>query len=173
MYNEVCKKSLKRTKMLGYVVAIVINICMALGLSALLNMRAGISFEVAYFSTLLIIISSYYALQKRLARELRAYTNPDSTLVQSTSPTPDQNQSDKPSSTNAPVSKFMLGVQLSFGLYRLLSYIIAGLAVVILIDLEVFHILGYIIGVLLCLGSVIILRVHHIRRSFEKHWGEN
>lgn len=159
--------------MLGYVVAIVINICMALGLSALLNMRAGISFEVAYFSTLLIIISSYYALQKRLARELRAYTNPDSTLVQSTSPTPDQNQSDKPSSTNAPVSKFMLGVQLSFGLYRLLSYIIAGLAVVILIDLEVFHILGYIIGVLLCLGSVIILRVHHIRRSFEKHWGEN
>ena len=138
--------------MLKYSWAAIVNICAALGITALLQISAGISFEVAYFSTLLVIISSYYALQKRLAREL------ESTQQQ----VAEQDKQDQAASKGVGVSKFMLGVQLSFGLYRLLSYIVLGLCVVVLIDLGRFHIVGYVAGVLVCLCSVVILRAARI-----------
>lgn len=139
--------------MLKYSLAAIVNICAALGITALLHISAGISFEVAYFSTLLVIISSYYALQKRLAREL------ESTQQQVAE---QDKQEDQAASKGVGVSKFMLGVQLSFGLYRLLSYIVLGLCVVVLIDLGRFHIVGYVAGVLVCLCSVVILRAARI-----------
>lgn len=132
--------------MLKYSLAAIVNICVVLGITALLQISAGISFEVAYFSTLLVIISSYYALQKRLAREL------ESTQQQAA-----EQDKQEAASKGVGVSKFMLGVQLSFGLYRLLSYIVLGLCVVVLIDLGYFHIVGYVAGVLVCLCSVVIL----------------
>lgn len=132
--------------MLKYSLAAIVNICVVLGITALLHISAGISFEVAYFSTLLVIISSYYALQKRLARELKS--------TQQQAAEQDKREA---ASKGVGVSKFMLGVQLSFGLYRLLSYIVLGLCVVVLIDLGYFHIVGYVAGVLVCLCSVVIL----------------
>ena len=142
-------KICKRAKMFKYSLAAAVNICVALGISLFLHIPAGISFEVAYFSTLLVVISSCYALQKRLAKELESIQQQAG----------EQDKQDQATNKGIGISKFMLGVRLSFGLYRLLSYIVLGFCVVVLIDLRCFHIVGYVAGVLVCLCSVIILRM--------------
>ncbi|OBV28361.1 hypothetical protein BKN38_07760 [Helicobacter sp. CLO-3] len=151
----------------------------------------AISFEAAYFSTFLVVISSYYTLKKRLDRdvanantsgagagnEARADSGADSSLD---SRTPNASQTPESSASTAqdfkdskdasdtaelakpsPVSKFFLGIQLSFGLYRLASYIILGALLVVLMDSHTFSVIGYIAGVMVCLLSVILFRIKH------------
>lgn len=139
----------------------------------------AISFEAAYFSTFLVVISSYYTLKKRLDRDVAnasasgASAGAVNARVDSSldSRAPNASQTPESSTPNAsdtaepakpsPVSKFFLGIQLSFGLYRLASYIILGALLVVLMDSRTFSIIGYIAGVMVCLLSVILFRIKH------------
>lgn len=184
----------------------------------------AISFEAAYFSTFLVVISSYYTLKKRLDRdvanasagnadvgagagnEARADSQADSKMdssadsgldsgadssLDSRAPNASQTPESSAESTAStaqysknledskdlkdpkdasdtaepakpsPVSKFFLGIQLSFGLYRLASYIILGALLVVLMDSHTFSVIGYIAGVMVCLLSVILFRIKH------------
>lgn len=152
---------------------------------------AGIaSFIIAYISSALVILSSYHAVQKRLRKELsenldsglgsldpardshtldsaesaaRESSSPESNLAKSS-------QTDEPAESSAPqrpsfLSRFILGVQISFGLYRLLAYIVLIVGVVWLMSAGAFHILGYVAGVLLCSINSIALQFAKARHS--------
>lgn len=118
----------------------------------------SINFEVAYFSTLLVILGSYYTLQKRMRQEIPQAPAQDMHHLESNK---DSNMLDSGDKKPVPLSKFLLGIRISFGFYRLLSYIVLGIGVIVLMDYKIFNVVYYVVGVLICLLSVVLFRLKH------------
>lgn len=146
-----------------YIATIALTLCALLVLGWLFGSRSVASFVIAYGSSLLVILSSYHAVRKRLDKELvdtadlpqSTHQSPQDSPPESTSP-----ESHKPSF----LSRFILGIQISFGFYRLLSYVVLIAGVVVLMHYGAFQIIGYVAGVLLCAIGVALLARAHLKR---------
>lgn len=148
---------------IAYSATIALTLCALFVLAWLFGSRSVISFAVAYGSSLLVIASSYHAVRKRLYKELADTADlPESTHQDALDSTPESTlpESRKPSF----LSRFILGIQISFGFYRLLSYVVLIAGVVVLMRYGAFQIIGYIAGVLLCAISVALLARTHLAR---------
>lgn len=151
-----------------YIATIALTLCALLVLGWLFGSRSVASFVVAYGSSLLVILSSYHAVRKRLDKELvdtadlpqSTHQSPQDSPPESTSPESVSPESRKPSF----LSRFILGIQISFGLYRLLSYVVLIAGVVVLMHYGAFQIIGYVAGVLLCAIGVALLARAHLKR---------
>lgn len=141
-----------------YIATIALTLCALLVLGWLFGSRSVASFVIAYGSSLLVILSSYHAVRKRLDKELVDTAD----LPQSTHQSPQ----DSPPESRKPsfLSRFILGIQISFGLYRLLSYVVLIAGVVVLMHYGAFQIIGYVAGVLLCAIGVALLARAHLKR---------
>lgn len=135
-----------------------INIALALGVHFVLGFGYAISFFVAQVSAFLVVLSSFYAMKNKLKKaSLEAKESKESTDRKPHS-TQDSTQDDEESKPS-PVSRFILGVELSFGLYRVLAYLVLAVGIVVLMDLGLFCVLGYIAGVIVCLCSIVLFQL--------------
>lgn len=134
-----------------------INIALALGVHFVLGFGYAISFFVAQVSAFLVVLSSFYAMKNKLkkasleAKESKEARESTDRKLHSTQ----DDEEPKPS----PVSRFILGVELSFGLYRVLAYLVLAVGIVVLMDLGLFCVLGYIAGVIVCLCSIVLFQL--------------
>lgn len=138
-----------------------INIALALGVHFVLGFGYAISFFVAQVSAFLVVLSSFYAMKNKLkkasleskeSKEARESTDRKPHSAQDCT---QDDEEPKPS----PVSRFILGVELSFGLYRVLAYLVLAVGIVVLMDLGLFCVLGYIAGVIVCLCSIVLFQL--------------
>lgn len=150
-----------------YIATIALTLCALLVLGWLFGSRSVASFAIAYGSSLLVILSSYHAVRKRLDKELVDTAD----LPQSTHQSPPESTSQSTSQSTLPesrkpsfLSRFILGIQISFGFYRLLSYVVLIAGVVVLMHYGAFQIIGYVAGVLLCAIGVALLARAHLKR---------
>lgn len=150
-----------------YIATIALTLCALLVLGWLFGSRSVASFVIAYGSSLLVILSSYHAVRKRLDKELVDTAD----LPQSTHQSPQDSPPESTSQSTLPesrkpsfLSRFILGIQISFGLYRLLSYVVLIAGVVVLMHYGAFQIIGYVAGVLLCAIGVALLARAHLKR---------
>lgn len=114
----------------------ILNICCFIIIFYFLSNLNAYSFEVAYFSSLFVFISSYIKTQNKIKLESTSLEN------------------EKSNQKTYDISKFALGVGLSFSLYRIISYIFLIASVIVLIELESFKIIGYFLGVVLSTASL-------------------
>ncbi len=149
-----------------------VNVLIAAIISFALGFYNAINFEVAYFCTFLVAVSSYLTLKNKIKKDMNL-DSMESNFVDSTNntdlkkldsenlknPADSENNVDSTESTNRAnqingFSKFALGVRISLGLYRIFAYVILAVGVILLMDYEKFRIVGYVIGVVVCLASI-------------------
>ena len=70
-----------------------------------------------------------------------------------------QDDDDSQEQKSSPISRFILGIQLSFGLYRVLAYLVLAVGIILLMDFGYFCVLGYIAGVIICLSSIVLFQL--------------
>lgn len=131
-----------------------INIALAFGVYFVLGFGYAISFFVAQVSAFLVVLSSFYAMKNKLKKASLQSKESKETTDKKSHSTQDDGES-KPS----PISRFILGVELSFGLYRVLAYLVLAVGIVVLMDLGLFCVLGYIGGVIVCLCSIVLFQL--------------
>ena len=131
-----------------------INIALAFGVHFVLGFGYAISFFVAQVSAFLVVLSSFYATKNKLKKASLQSKESKETTDKKFHSTQDDGES-KPS----PISRFILGVELSFGLYRVLAYLVLAVGIVVLMDLGLFCVLGYIGGVIVCLCSIVLFQL--------------
>lgn len=123
-----------------------------------------INFEVGFFSFLIVLYSTYISLQKKLKKELENASQEcmeESTQDSHTSQSKgedEQNPDEKKSKPRFSFSNLILGMQLSMGLFRVIAYVILVIGIVFLMGKNIFLAIPYIIGIMICLGSVITLK---------------
>lgn len=135
-----------------------INIALALVVHFVLGFGYAISFFVAQVSAFLVVLSSFYAMKNKLKKARLESKESKESADRKPHSIQDSTQDDeepKPS----PVSRFILGVELSFGLYRVLAYLALAVGIVVLMDLGLFCVLGYIAGVIVCLCSIVLFQL--------------
>ena len=128
-----------------------LNIICAIGIFYVLEICNTISFEVAYFSAFLVVISSYLSLKGRLKQETQKNLDLSS----------QDDNGQKPHQVRR-FSKFALGVKLSLGLYRIFAYVALTIGVVVLMEYQYFRIIGYVLGVIVCLASIVFFKIKHL-----------
>lgn len=131
-----------------------INVALALGVYFVLGFGYAISFFVAQVSAFLVVLSSFYAMKNKLKKASLESKESKESIDRKPHSTQDDEEP-KPS----PVSRFILGVELSFGLYRVLAYLVLAVGIVVLMDLGLFCVLGYIAGVIVCLCSIVLFQL--------------
>lgn len=128
----------------------------------MLGFGYAISFFVAQVSAFLVVLSSFYAMKNKLKKtSLESKESKESKESTDRKPysTQDSAQDDEELPKPSPVSRFILGVELSFGLYRVLAYLVLAVGIVVLMDLGLFCVLGYIAGVIVCLCSIVLFQL--------------
>ena len=128
-----------------------LNIIFAIGIFYVLEICNVISFEMAYFSTFLVVMSSYLSLKGKLKQETQK--NLDLSLQ--------DDRGQKPHQVHR-FSKFMLGLKLSLGLYRIFAYVALAIGVVVLMEYQYFRIVGYVLGIIVCLASIVLFKIKHL-----------
>lgn len=97
---------------------------------AIFDIRYLYSFEVSFICSILIFFSSFKSMQKKV-RIMTELSKDDS------------NDGDTSISKR---EKFFIGTRISFGLFRILSYIFLGFCIVGLINNKLFFIIPFIAG---------------------------
>ena len=97
---------------------------------AIFDIRYLYSFEISFFCSILIFFSSFKSMQKKV--NMMAKLSKD-----------DLNDEDISISKK---ERFFIGTRISFGLFRILSYIFLGFCIVGLINNKLFFIIPFIIG---------------------------
>lgn len=146
------------------IIFLCINIIFAI-LSALMWKKIGvINFEVGFFNFLIVLYSTYISLQKKLKKELQNASQEcmeesakDSHTSQSEGEDK-QNPDEKKSKPRFSFSNLILGMQLSMGIFRVIAYVILVIGIVFLMGKNIFLAIPYIIGIMICLTSVITLK---------------
>lgn len=144
------------------IIFLCINIVFALASGAMWKNTGVINFEVGFFSFLIVLYSTYISLQKKLKRELEntpLESTEESTSDFNTDKSNQQEQnSDKKSKPRFSFSNLILGMQLSMGIFRIIAYVILIVGIVLLMGRNIFLAIPYIIGIMICLLSVITLK---------------
>lgn len=143
------------------IIFLCINIVFAIASMMIWKNTGVINFEVGFFSFLIVLYSTYTSLQKKLKTELE---NASQNTEKST-PNPDtnealdeQNPDKKKSKPRFSFSNLILGMQLSMGIFRIIAYMILIVGIVFLMGRNIFLAIPYIIGIMICLLSVITLK---------------
>lgn len=138
-----------------------INVAIAFGVYFAIDFGYGLSFFVAQVSAFLVVLSSFYAMKSRLKKHQTNATKDDEKQFQTTQNQHQTTQEDNDSQEqkSSPISRFILGVQLSFGLYRVLAYLVLAVGIILLMDFGYFCVLGYIAGVIVCLSSIVLFQL--------------
>ena len=97
---------------------------------AIFDIRYLYSFEISFFCSILIFFSLFKSMQKKV--NMMAKLSKD-----------DLNDEDISISKK---ERFFIGTRISFGLFRILSYIFLGFCIVGLINNKLFFIIPFIIG---------------------------
>ena len=102
-------------------ILVVSNILVAL-LLAIFDMRFLYSFEISFICSVLIFFSSFKSMQKKV--HIMAEDSKDISKKE----------------------RFFIGTRISFGIFRILSYVFLGFCVVGLINNQLFFIIPFILG---------------------------
>lgn len=144
------------------IIFLCINIVFALASMAMWKNTGVINFEVGFFSFLIVLYSTYISLQKKLKRELEntpLESAEESASDFDTDKSEQQEQnSDKKSKPRFSFSNLILGMQLSMGIFRVIAYVILIVGIVFLMGKNIFLAIPYIVGIMICLLSVITLK---------------
>lgn len=143
------------------IIFLCINIVFAIASMMIWKNTGVINFEVGFFSFLIVLYSTYISLQKKLKTELENASQ----NVEKSTPNPDtnealdeQNPDNKKSKPRFSFSNLILGMQLSMGIFRIIAYVILIVGIVFLMGRNIFLAIPYIIGIMICLLSVITLK---------------
>lgn len=144
------------------IIFLCINIVFAIASMIMWQNTGVVNFEVGFFSFLIVLYSTYISLQKKLKRELENAQQQDieeSSKDGSTiNPENEQNTDDKKSKPRFSFSNLILGMQLSMGIFRIIAYVILIVGIVFLMGKNIFLAIPYIVGIMICLLSVITLK---------------
>lgn len=144
------------------IIFLCINVVFALASMAMWKHTGVINFEVGFFSFLIVLYSTYISLQKKLKRELEntpLESTEESASDFDTDKSDQQEQnSDKKSRPRFSFSNLILGIQLSMGIFRVIAYVILIVGIVFLMGKNIFLAIPYIVGIMICLLSVITLK---------------
>lgn len=144
------------------IIFLCINIVFAIASMIMWQNTGVINFEVGFFSFLIVLYSTYISLQKKLKRELENAQQQDieesSKDGSTTNPENEQNTDDKKSKPRFSFSNLILGMQLSMGIFRIIAYVILIVGIVFLMGKNIFLAIPYIVGIMICLLSVITLK---------------
>ncbi len=123
------------------IVLLLLNIILAF-IIALFDVNYLYSFEISFICSLLIFFVSFQTMQKRVNYSISLLDN-------------DLNDYDNHISKK---EKFFIGARISFGIFRIISYIILCFCVVALINNQLFFIIPFIVGTLASsIGLAILL----------------
>lgn len=143
------------------IIFLCINIVFAIASMMIWKNTGVINFEVGFFSFLIVLYSTYISLQKKLKTELENASQ----NVEKSTPNPDtnealdeQNPDKEKSKPRFSFSNLILGMQLSMGIFRIIAYVILIVGIVFLMGRNIFLAIPYIIGIMICLLSVITLK---------------
>lgn len=144
------------------IIFLCINIVFAIASMIMWQNTGVVNFEVGFFSFLIVLYSTYISLQKKLKRELENAQQQDieesSKDGSTTNPENEQNTDDKKSKPRFSFSNLILGMQLSMGIFRIIAYVILIVGIVFLMGKNIFLAIPYIVGIMICLLSVITLK---------------
>lgn len=144
------------------IIFLCINIVFAIASMIMWQNTGVVNFEVGFFSFLIVLYSTYISLQKKLKRELENAQQQDieesSKDSSTTNPENEQNTDDKKSKPRFSFSNLILGMQLSMGIFRIIAYVILIVGIVFLMGKNIFLAIPYIVGIMICLLSVITLK---------------
>ncbi|MGX2972391.1 hypothetical protein [Helicobacter sp. T3_23-1059] len=138
-----------------------INVAIAFGVYFVLDFGYGLSFFMAQVSAFLVVLSSFYAMKARLKKHQDTIANNDEKQLENmqNQHKTKQDDDDSQEQKSSPISRFILGIQLSFGLYRVLAYLVLAVGIILLMDFGYFCVLGYIAGVIICLSSIVLFQL--------------
>lgn len=145
------------------VIFVCINVVFAITSAILWKMAGLLNFEVGFFSFLIVLYSTYVSVQKKLKKELQNTAQDTQESAQDTDMAnseskDEQNPDDKKSKPRFSFSNLILGMQLSMGIFRIIAYVILVIGVVFLMGKNIFLAIPYILGIMICLTSVITLK---------------
>lgn len=115
-------------------ILIISNIIVAIILG-ILNLEYLYSFEIAFFGSMFVIYSSY----KSICRKIQNYTFENNA----------KNDDDEISKISKK-DKIFMGLKVSFGIFRILSYAFVCIGIIALINNKLFFIIPYVLGVSVC-----------------------
>ena len=126
-------------------------------ISAFFGVAVIVSFEVAFFGFLLVVLGSFSGIYRRVQAE--KLTLADS-VQDSQSRTCNLNESNSQDKQGSPqqktfISKFILGTQMSFSLLRIFSYILLIGGILLLIKYHLWHTLGFFAGLSLSVLTLV------------------
>lgn len=105
-----------------------------------------------------MLLSAYINLKRKIKKEIlkTQITSEEITLTQKDQHT-EEPINKRSNQTKFSFSNFILGMQLSVGFFRIFSYLILILALMILMEKKIFLITPYIVGIGICLVGVATL----------------
>lgn len=137
---------------------ICINLIFSIGFYIFIGLNGWINFEVGFLSFSLVLLSAYINLKRKIKKEIlkTQITSEEITRVQKDqhAEEPTNKHSNQ---TKFSFSNFILGMQLSVGFFRIFSYLMLILALMILMEKKIFLITPYIVGIGICLIGVATL----------------
>lgn len=107
-----------------------------------------------------MLLSTYINLKRKIEKEIlktQITSSEEMTLAQKDQYTEEESTNKRSNQTKFSFSNFILGMQLSIGFFRILSYLILILALIILMEKKIFLIMPYVIGIGICLVSIATL----------------
>ncbi|PAF49368.1 hypothetical protein BKH43_06905 [Helicobacter sp. 13S00401-1] len=131
------------------ILGIVIFILIGFGVSFLLGWVFGVNFSLGALGFIFIVIASFKGMQaksKAKIKNAKDIANLEA-LSKNDLDKKDDKKQEKELLKALDTSKFSLGVELSFSLFRILAYIFIVASIVILQIFGIFHAVGYIAGI--------------------------
>ena len=112
------------------IILVLSNIIIAFIL-AIFDIRYLYSFEISFVCSMLIFFFSFQSMQKKVHTMTELFKN---------------NLNDDEDVSMSKKEKFFIGIRISFGIFRILSYVFLGFCIVGLINNKLFFIIPFIVG---------------------------
>ncbi|RDU57856.1 hypothetical protein [Helicobacter sp. MIT 99-5507] len=112
------------------IILVLSNIIIAFIL-AIFDIRYLYSFEISFVCSMLIFFFSFQSMQKKVHTMTELFKN---------------NLNDDEDVSMSKKEKFFIGTRISFGIFRILSYVFLGFCIVGLINNKLFFIIPFIVG---------------------------
>lgn len=138
---------------------ICVNLIFAISFNIFIGLEGWLNFEVAFFSFLLVLLSAYLNLKHKIKKEILKTKIPAEKIIHKIQiPCETEKQTHKSSNqTKFNFSNFVLGMQLSIGIFRVFAYAILVITLITLMTKEMFLVVPYLVGIGICLASVVAL----------------
>lgn len=139
-------------------IVIVCNLCVAI-VCGLWGWAHLLSFEVSFFTSMLIIYTSYRSMLNKviawthIAKSNKIPTNDTKNPKENPAHTAESNLTSENNDDCDMLNKkdkFTLGIKISFGILRILSYTLLAFGVIALINNQLFSIIAFLLGTLFC-----------------------